>query len=101
MNELANQPRRLENLQTDRGKIPVYATGVVDQPWDTYTTTDHDVWRQLYARQRELLVGRASDAFLRAQDAMGMTLDAHPRFSDLKDRKNTRLNTSPKCAHRK
>ena len=78
-----NQPRRLENLQTDRGKIPVYATGVVQQPWDDYTATDHDVWRRLYARQRELLVGRASEAFLKAQAEMGLTPDRIPRFDDL------------------
>ena len=78
-----SQPRRLENLQTDRGKIPVYATGVVAQPWDGYTETDHDVWRRLYARQRELLVGRASEAFLRAQSEMGLTPDRIPRFDDL------------------
>src|SRR5690606_38837103 len=83
MNDVATQPRRLENLHTDKGKVPVYATGVVEQPWDTYTATDHDVWRRLYARQRELLVGRRSEAFLQAQDAMGMTLDAIPRFSDI------------------
>ncbi len=78
-----NQPRRLENLQTDRGKIPVYATGVVEQPWDDYSATDHDVWRRLYARQRELLVGRASEAFLKAQAEMGLTPDRIPRFDDL------------------
>jgi phenylalanine-4-hydroxylase len=78
-----NQPRRLENLQTDRGKIPVYATGVVEQPWDAYTATDHDVWKRLYARQRELLVGRASSAILRAQEQMGLTPDRIPRFDDL------------------
>jgi len=78
-----NQPRRLENIQTDRGKIPVYATGIVEQPWDGYTATDHDVWRRLYARQRELLVGRASAAFLRAQSEMGLTPDRIPRFEDL------------------
>src|SRR5690606_432489 len=83
MTDIATQPRRLENLQTDKGKFPVYANGVVEQPWDTYAATDHDVWRRLYARQRELLVGRASEAFLQAQDAMGMTLDAIPRFSDI------------------
>src|SRR5690606_6815383 len=83
MSELATQPRRLENLHTDKGKVPVYATGVVEQPWDAYTATDHDVWRRLYARQRELLLGRASEAFLQAQDAMGMTLDAIPRFSEI------------------
>lgn len=78
-----NQPRRVENLHTDKGKVPVYATGVVDQPWDDYTTTDHAVWHQLYARQRKLLVGRASEAFLQAQDAMGMTPDQIPRFDQL------------------
>ena len=78
-----NQPRRVENLHTDKGKVPVYATGVVEQPWDGYSATDHDVWRQLYQRQRELLVGRAADEFLAAQDAMGMTPDAIPKFSDM------------------
>lgn len=77
------QPRRLENVQTDRGSVPVYATGTVEQPWDSYSAGDHDVWRQLYARQREILPGRACDAFLRAQDAMGMTPDRIPKFSDL------------------
>src|SRR5690606_19455082 len=42
MTDIATQPRRLENLHTDKGKVPVYATGVVEQPWDTYTATDHD-----------------------------------------------------------
>jgi len=78
-----NAPRRLENVQTDRGKIPVYATGVIEQPWDGYTPTDHDVWKRLYARQRELLVGRASEAFLEAQAEMGLTPDRIPRFDEL------------------
>ena len=76
-------PRRIENVQTDRGSLPVYATGTVEQPWDTYTAVDHDVWRRLYRRQREILPGRASDAFLHAQDTMGMTPDAIPKFDEL------------------
>ena len=78
-----NKPARLENLHTDKGKVPVYATGVVTQPWDDYTATDHDVWRRLYERQRALLVGRAADEFLDAQDAMGMTPDRIPKFADM------------------
>ncbi|PNS08775.1 phenylalanine 4-monooxygenase [Solilutibacter silvestris] len=77
------KPQRLENIVTDKGKVPVYATGIVEQPWDDYSAADHDVWRQLYQRQREVLAGRASDEFLRAQDAMGMTPDAIPKFSEL------------------
>ncbi|TWH99464.1 phenylalanine 4-hydroxylase [Luteimonas cucumeris] len=78
-----NQPRRVENLQTDKGRVPVYATGIVEQPWADYSAVDHDVWRQLYERQRQLLVGRASDEFLVAQDAMGMSPDRIPKFSEL------------------
>lgn len=76
-------PRRVENLHTDKGKVPVYATGVVAQPWDDYSPSDHAVWRQLYERQRALLVGRACDEFLQAQDAMGMTPDRIPKFADI------------------
>jgi phenylalanine-4-hydroxylase len=79
------QPRRVEHQQTDKGYVPVYTTAVIAQPWDDYSATDHDVWRQLYERQRALLVGRASDEFLVAQDAMGMTPDAIPKFDELND----------------
>ncbi len=80
---MSNTPRHVEHQQTDKGYVPVYTTTVVTQPWADYTPTDHDVWRQLYERQRTLLVGRASDEFLTAQDAMGMTPDAIPKFEDL------------------
>jgi len=81
----SQQPRHVEHQQTDKGYVPVYTTTVVAQPWADYTATDHDVWRQLYERQRALLVGRASDEFLVAQDAMGMTPDAIPKFDDLNE----------------
>ena len=80
---MLEQPRRLESVQTERGSIPVYATGTVEQPWAQYTTTDHAVWQQLYARQQDLLVGRACDAFLAAQEKLRMPADHIPKFSDL------------------
>ena len=82
---MSNEPRRVEHQQTDRGYVPVYTTGVVKQPWEGYTPTDHQVWATLFRRQREVLVGRACDAFLEAQDAMGMTPDAIPKFTDLNE----------------
>ena len=82
---MSNEPRRVEHQQTDRGYVPVYTTGVVEQPWEGYTPTDHQVWATLFRRQREVLVGRACDAFLDAQDAMGMTPDAIPKFTDLNE----------------
>jgi phenylalanine-4-hydroxylase len=78
-------PARVEHQQTDKGYVPVYTTAVVEQPWEAYTAVDHDVWAQLFERQRRLLVGRASDEFLVAQDAMGMTPDAIPKFAELND----------------
>ena len=76
-------PARVEHQHTDKGYVPVYTTAVVEQPWAAYTAVDHDVWTQLFERQRTLLAGRASEAFLVAQDAMGMTPDAIPKFSEL------------------
>ncbi|MDH5830720.1 phenylalanine 4-monooxygenase [Luteimonas sp. M1R5S18] len=76
-------PRRVENLHTDKGKVPVYATGIVEQPWDDYSAEDHATWATLFARQREVLVGRASARFLQAQDAMGMSPHAIPKYAEL------------------
>ena len=76
-------PQRVEASMTDKGYVPVYTTAVVEQPWDSYSDVEHDTWSKLFARQRELLVGRASDEFMRAQDAMHMTPHAIPKFDDL------------------
>jgi phenylalanine-4-hydroxylase len=78
-----NTPQRVEHALTDKGYVPLYATGIVEQPWDTYTAADHETWGILYRRQRELLPGLACSAFLAAQDAMGMGEKTIPRFSDL------------------
>ncbi|QDI05201.1 phenylalanine 4-monooxygenase [Xanthomonas cerealis] len=78
-------PRRVEHQQTDKGYVPVYTTAVVAQPWDRYSADDHATWGTLYQRQRELLVGRACDEFLQAQDAMGMRPQAIPRFEQLNE----------------
>lgn len=76
-------PSRVEHLQTDKGNVPVYATGVVEQPWQSYTDTDHHVWQTLYARQQALLGPQACQEFLDAQAAMGMSETQIPKFSEL------------------
>jgi len=43
-------PRRVENLITDKGKVPVYAAGIVEQPCEHYSADDHATWAALYAR---------------------------------------------------
>ena len=78
-----SQPQRVEHLITDKGSVPVYTTAVVEQPWDSYSATDHSVWRTLFRRQRDILIGRACAEFLASQDEMGIGEDAIPKFSDL------------------
>jgi len=76
-------PQRVEHQMTDKGYVPVYTTAVVEQPWDQYTATDHQVWATLFERQQKILVGRASDEFLRTQQGMGMSAGRIPKFDDL------------------
>ena len=83
MNE--RTPNRVESLQTDKGYVPVYTTALVEQPWDTYTADDHATWSTLYQRQRQLLVGRACQEFLDAQDEMGMSEHMIPRIGQLNE----------------
>ena len=78
-----SQPNRVEHQLTDKGYVPVYTTAVVEQPWASYTATDHEVWATLFERQQTLLVGRASDEFLRQQRLMGMSPDQIPKFDEL------------------
>lgn len=80
---MSAQPQRVESQHTDRGYVPVYATGIVDQPWATYSSTDHDVWQQLYRRQLDILPGRACDAFLHAQNLLRMSAQQIPKFEEL------------------
>jgi phenylalanine-4-hydroxylase len=76
-------PQRVEHQMTDKGYVPVYTTAVVEQPWSSYTSTDHEVWAALFERQQAILVDRASDEFLRTQRTMGMTADRIPKFDEL------------------
>ncbi len=76
-------PRKVEHQQTDRGYVPVYATGVVEQPWSGYSRTDHEVWDTLFKRQREMLPGRACKEFLAGVERFGLGDGGIPKFADL------------------
>lgn len=80
---MTSTPQRVEHQMTDKGYVPLYATGVVEQPWSAYTRTDHQVWATLFERQQQLLVGRAGTEFLRSQRDMGMSAHQIPKFDDL------------------
>ena len=65
-----NQPARLENIVTDKGKVPVYATGVVDQPGRLQRRRPRRMWKALVPAQREIWSAAPQDEFLQAQDMM-------------------------------
>jgi len=75
--------RKVEHQQTDLGYVPVYATGVVEQPWADYSSTDHAVWDALFQRQRELLPGRACREFLDGVERFGLGAGGIPKFAEL------------------
>jgi phenylalanine-4-hydroxylase len=53
----------------------------IDYP--AYSAEDHDVWRLLYARQQELLAGRAADEFLIGLKALGLESDRIPALASV------------------
>lgn len=77
--------QRVEHQVTDKGYVPIYAAGVIEQPWQNYSATDHLVWSKLCARQHEVLQDRACDAFLAGLAALPMEPDTIPRFSALNE----------------
>ncbi|MBO6781873.1 MAG: phenylalanine 4-monooxygenase [Alphaproteobacteria bacterium] len=58
---------------------------VIEQGYQAYTDEDHEVWRDLYRRQSELLPGRVCGEFLDGLDALGVGADGIPDFEDLSE----------------
>jgi len=55
------------------------------QNFAAYTEADHDTYRRLYERQRALLPGLASEAFIEALPSLGAS-DRIPRFEEVNER---------------
>ena len=55
------------------------------QDYASYTAADHDTYRRLYERQRALLPGLASQAFIDALPSLGAS-DRVPRFEEVNER---------------
>ncbi|MEN2747381.1 phenylalanine 4-monooxygenase [Sphingomonas sp. T9W2] len=70
----------------DRPPEGANADWTIPQGWDAYSAEDHAIWDTLYARQMQLLPGRASDAFLRGLDALKLSESGIPDFEELSDR---------------
>ena len=75
--------------QSDRQPRGDYSRASSDytcaQDYAAYTEADHDTYRRLYARQKALLPGLASQAFIDALPSLGAE-DRIPRFEDINAR---------------
>ncbi len=58
----------------------------IPQNWSAYTAEEHDVWNTLFARQSDMLPGRASEAFLRGLDVLRLSKPGIPDFEELSER---------------
>lgn len=62
------------------------ADWTIDQDWKSYSDEEHDRWNRLFARQREILPGRACSAFLEAMETLELSPSGIPDMQTLSDR---------------
>ncbi|MBB3693286.1 phenylalanine 4-monooxygenase [Sphingomonas sp. BK580] len=58
----------------------------VAQDWSHYTAEEHATWDTLFQRQRALLPGRASEAYLRGLEVLNLSKPGIPDFAELSER---------------
>lgn len=58
----------------------------IPQDWDAFTADEHAMWDRLFARQSDMLPGRAADAFLRGIDVLKLEKPGIPDYRDLNAR---------------
>jgi len=82
LNESQSSKHGLAAVEAAR---PERADWTIDQGWDAYSAQEHGVWRTLFLRQRELLVGRACNAFVEGMAALPISAEQIPDFRRLSD----------------
>jgi len=58
----------------------------IPQRWGSYSRAEHAMWDRLFARQSDLLVGRAVPAFLEGLDVLHLSKPGIPDFAELSER---------------
>ncbi|MBA3677092.1 MAG: phenylalanine 4-monooxygenase [Sphingosinicella sp.] len=75
--------------QTPRAASPppgAAADWTIDQDWGRFTPEDHRVWDLLFARQQEMLSGRAVRAFAEGLDLLRLSRPGIPELNELNER---------------
>lgn len=75
-------------MATETLERPAHAEAdwTVRQRWDDYTQVEHDTWDRLFARQVEMLEGRAAPEFLAGVDVLKLSKPGIPDFEELSER---------------
>jgi phenylalanine-4-hydroxylase len=75
-----------ESHVTDTPPADAAADWTIAQNWQDYSAEEHATWDTLFARQSQLLPGRASDAYLRGLDVLKLSKPGIPDFAELSER---------------
>lgn len=62
------------------------ADWTIPQNWEAFRADEHAMWDRLFARQSEMLPGRAADAFLRGMDVLKLSKPGIPDYRELNER---------------
>lgn len=62
------------------------ADWTIPQDWEAFSADEHAMWDRLFARQSEMLPGRAADAFLRGMDVLKLSKPGIPDYHELNAR---------------
>lgn len=62
------------------------ADWTIPQNWEKFSTAEHAMWDRLFARQSQMLPGRAADAFLRGLDVLKLSKPGIPDYRELNER---------------
>jgi phenylalanine-4-hydroxylase len=62
------------------------ADWTIPQDWEQFSANEHAMWDKLFARQSEMLPGRAADAFLRGMDVLKLSKPGIPDYRELNAR---------------
>lgn len=85
---------RLPDLPRDVFTAPLSRPDHVSEDWlepaqTDYSSEDHAVWDDLFARQMEILPGRAASAFLKGLEALDLSRGGIPDFGELSQELDT------------